>query len=169
MSFQKYCINPTIIDIMESVYVPLSSNRGEKLLNCIQILLHKRHKLGPYPRNWRITVYWNIVLTIFYNDQMYRGLLKIVGTAFKCIIDLQLREDWPKMHGTRIWEYSLEYKIQYRTVSRVQSLAPNTVQLKYSQQHHQHIFVVTPDLCVSFVHVWENQPICLSDKTDITC
>ena len=41
-------------------------------------------------------VHWNIVPTIFHNDQVSQGLCKIVGMTFQCIVVLQLRGDWPK-------------------------------------------------------------------------
>ena len=44
-------------------------------------------------------VHWNIVLTIFHNDQIYMGLWKIVGITLQCMVVLQSQGDWPKNAG----------------------------------------------------------------------
>ena len=49
-----------------------------------------------FSRYKRTMVIWNIVLTIFHNDQISHVLWKIVGSTFQCIVVLQSRGDWPK-------------------------------------------------------------------------
>ena len=47
----------------------------------------------PAPIDYLIN--FNIVPTIFHNDNIYQGLWKIIITTFQCIVDLQLLGEGP--------------------------------------------------------------------------
>ena len=55
-----------------------------------------QQELKHCPLDWKTTIQWNVVLTIFQLNHICQGCWKIVGPTFWCIIFLQSRGQGPK-------------------------------------------------------------------------
>ena len=59
------------------------------LKKIVEIKMHTFHSeilsppnLGPSPRNWRIFIHFNVILTVFHIDHISQGACKTVRTTF---------------------------------------------------------------------------------------
>ena len=52
--------------------------------------------LGPFPRDWRTLIDFNVVLTVFHIDHISQGVCKTVRTTMKCTDVLQLQGEGPE-------------------------------------------------------------------------
>ena len=83
--------------------VSLFSNCGEKVMKRhITMWQIQERFAGPSPRNWRITIHWNVVLTVLHTPWDMWSMWKTIGTTLKCINVLQSREEGPIYHWNSI-------------------------------------------------------------------